>query len=304
MDHTSSTSSSKPGHWAQGRLWWLALLLVVFVGDTLATRVLDRLTLSSEARFSKLYAGRLPKNAVWIIGNSRALNTFYAPTLSDRTQQPVINLSYNGLSMSVIDVLLRDALERNGRPRRVVIEVSAVLQSGEVLDDLRMYTRFSPRLAELNAQVLPQTHAISRVVGLYSYNSETFFRVLHYLDKSDQDWINRYHISADTLRKIKSSPATRHQTRPAELAALKRTLAWLAAEGLESKLVLGPYLPEYAAKISNLADWRSELERELRQPIVDLSDAVLETSAFADGIHLNEQGGKLLADIVVRGGLF
>ena len=76
---------------------------VTLVGDRAVGCGGTRLLMQSQIRFSRLYAGDLGAD-VLILGNSRAVNTLFAPALEEGTRSRVRSLAWNGLSAEIAEV--------------------------------------------------------------------------------------------------------------------------------------------------------------------------------------------------------
>jgi hypothetical protein len=284
-------------------LSWSFVVGLVLLGDRAAAVQFDHLALSSNTRFARLYSGRIP-SGVLVLGSSRAVNSFYAPLLTELLRRPVFNLGYNGLSAEVAEALLRDLLERNAKPELVVLEVTNVEFGNEVLNDFRPFGRFSPRIAAIIAQQDPRIAAATRISHLFSYNSEMFLRMLYSRHESDQTWVNRYRIAPAVLAGLDAAPPHTLSSNEAGLRALRRTLELLVSRGIEVRLVVGPYLPAYAQKIVNLRAWIARVEVDAGQPVWDFSSAVAEITGFADPRHLNEVGTSVFATQLLKARFF
>ena len=61
----------------------------------------------------------------------------------------VVNLGFGGVSTVMSEVLLRDYVERNGRPRLLVVEPTCLTVSADEVGDMGLFTIFSERLNQL-----------------------------------------------------------------------------------------------------------------------------------------------------------
>lgn len=83
----------------------------------------------------------------------------------------------------------------------------------------------------------------------------------------------------------------------------------LKARGIETRLVIGPYLPAYAARSVNLRDATALLAARVHEVdpdavVWDYSTAIADPAAFADRIHLNVHGSRLLLQKMRNDGFF
>ena len=106
----------------------ISILLVTVSGDRLLSKFMGDLVLKSNFRFSKMFKGSLKHN-ILVLGNSRGVNLIDIAEASHLTQSSIFNLSYNGLSMELIEAVLMDYLEHNEHPDLIIIEISSLLQN-------------------------------------------------------------------------------------------------------------------------------------------------------------------------------
>ena len=169
-------------------LWLLALLGTVVAGDHVLASVLHRLLVHSQFRYSRLYRGGNDAD-VLIIGDSRGVHSFYAPAIEELAGLRAFNLSYNSLSPHIAEALLLDYLDHNRAPKVVIIEATSVITTGAVAGELRTYANLSPRVAAIYGAAHPIAARAARLFWLYPLNSEFFLEALHYMRRTDQDWI-------------------------------------------------------------------------------------------------------------------
>jgi len=277
----------------QAALLRLALLAVcALVGDRLLGAALEAALPHSQFRFSVAERGGLPPNLL-MLGNSRAVNGLYAPELARWSPVPVLNLAYNGMSTLVAEAVLRDYLARNAAPKLLVLEVSNVQDPHQLLDGLMCYWSASQALAQLaDARSAANRRAV-RWFHLYAFNGEVPLRALYFARRSDQDWINRYRISDALVEEARAGPDIELSAKPENLEALARIAALARERGIALRLIVAPYLPEYAAHVRNWDAWIERLRAAAggEERVWDYSRAVRETAHFADRLHLNEVGG-------------
>jgi hypothetical protein len=282
---------------------WLAMLAIVVVaGDRAGAFVFSRILLHSQFRFSRVYRGGLQAD-VLVIGDSRGVHSFYAPAIERLTGRPAFNLSFNSMSMPIIEALLADYLDRNARPRRVVIETTCVTVHRGLFSELVTYAGASPRLERLYASEHPRAAAAARTFHLLPYNSEFFLRALASLRSSDQDWINRTVIPPE-LTAPRGSRWQPHAVSE-DLDALERVVAMLKDRGVETRLVIAPYHP--AARIG-MEDLTASVTAHARRVdpsarVWNYSDALSESRYFADAVHLNADGSEVFLRMLVRDGV-
>jgi hypothetical protein len=284
--------------------WMIIFILTLLAGDRVIGSLLDRVLLLSQFRFSLVYKGGHQYD-VLIIGNSRGVNSFYAPAVQETTGLSTLNLSYNGMSADLAEALFKDYLERNKKPKILILEVSNLTHRGDLLSELKLYTPHSERLTKLFCKHNPSAALWTRASHVFQFNSEMFLRALYYLTASDQTWINRYQISPALVHSLRTSQENSLTMFPENLKALERILGTARQENIAVRLVISPYLPNYAQRLSNIRGWVQQVEAvTMGIRVMDYSAAVTATSAFADRLHLNYDGSMLLLKMLVRDGVF
>ncbi len=294
------------GHVLGRTLARLALLaLLVGAGDRFFAWGFARVLARSQFRFSLLQRGGQAARVI-VLGDSRAVNGFYAPELARLLDAPVLNLGYNGMSTRIGEAVLRDYLARNAPPRLLVLEITNVNEEDYALADLRSYWNGCPELGRLAAGVFPVQHAATRLSHLYSLNGEMPLRALYYLRRSDQDWVNRYRIEPGLIAATRAAPGFSLTAREENLAALGRTVRLARSAGIDVRLVATPYLPDYFVRITNWTTWIACIHRAAGggERIWDYTGADDNPDHFADRVHLNDLGAPAFAARLVRDGFF
>ena len=289
----------------RGAFFIIIFLMTFFAGDRLIAFLLDKVLLRSQFRFSLLYKGGQQYDII-IMGNSRGVNSFYTSAIQEATGKATVNLSYNGMSANLAEALFMDYLDRNRKPKLLVLEISNVTDESGLLNELKLYTTSSERLAKLLRTANPQAAFWTEASHIFKFNGEMFLRTLYYYQESDQTWINRYQISPALLQSTRSGRQEILRATPENLAALKRIINVARTQGIEVRAVVGPYLPAYCDQITNFQDWLNEIKRTIGSDIRiwDYSRAISDTTAFADREHLNYRGSLVLLKELVQDGLF
>jgi hypothetical protein len=286
----------------------IGLLLAFLVIDRAASAVLDRVIRQSEFRFSKIYRGGLDAE-ILVLGNSRAVNAFHAPTMEKELGVGVFNLGYNGMSMQLCESVFRDYLNHNDAPKVLLIEVTNLGDGNDHLKEQKMYRGLSRPLAALLRSEMPLIDGTCRLSRLYQYNCEMFLRCFHYMNQSDQDWINNGKMTAGYAESLEIEPwrirnaiTTDGPGRP----ALQRILALCEEQGIEVKLIISPYFPKYAEALTDFAAWKTALQNQLPQPgiLYDFSTSLTDYRSFADILHINLAGSARLLEQMKENGLF
>jgi hypothetical protein len=278
-------------------VWLLVLAAIVIAGDHLAAIVLRQVLLRSQFRYSRLYRGGNDADII-ILGDSRGVHSFYAPALEEMTGHRVLNLSYNSMSPPIAETLLMDYLDRNRAPRMVILEPTCAITSGALTSELRTYAGLSPRMAAMYATTHPAAARAARLFWLFPLNSEFFIQALHYIRRSDQDWIIR-----ETIPPVLRERSYRWPLVPgaANVEALVRMVRMLRARNIEVRLIMAPYAPNNVPQ--NAAGFATLLSRRTRQPVLNYTAAIGDFDLFADTVHLNERGSRELLRMLVRDGV-
>lgn len=285
----------------------LLFALLVFAGDRLGARLLDRVVLNSQFRFSRLYGADCNADII-VIGNSRGVAGFYAPAIEKRFGVECLNLSYNGMSPAVARAIVEDYLERHSAPKLVIVEATCVdSQEGDILN-LKPFWRHSSRLSQI-AKSDRYTAAATRISHLFAHNCELFFRIVHYRSKTDQTWIRRTSIDETLLHETANGPAVELEV-PTEddLKDLRAMAAACRSHNVEFRAVIAPYLPEFKEKISNWEQWKASVatafSEDASNAFVDLSSAASDHRFFADRLHPNFSGRAAVIDAAAEKGVF
>lgn len=279
-------------------VWFVVLAIFVIAGDRIGAFICSRVLLASQFRFSRVYRGGTNAD-VLVIGDSRGVHSFYAPTIEKLTGRPALNLSFNSMSMPIAEALLADYLDRNAAPRMVIIETTCVVVNRGLVSELRTYAGLSKRLETLYAREHPRAAAAGRLFRLLPYDSEFFLRALMYLRRSDQDWINRNVIAPH----LAASPRGRWSPRPHQenLDALGRLVPLLRARGIEVKLVIAPYHRSVMVDMNEITPGVTRSVPGAR--VMNYADAIEESRYFADGVHMNAEGSEVFLRMLCSDGV-
>jgi len=283
----------------------LALCAIALAGDRLLARAGSAALMSSELRFSVATRGALSAE-VLVLGDSRAVNSFWTPELVRVSGRSAFSLAFNGMSTLTAEALLRDYLGRNQAPRLIVLEVTNVLDNHDLVKALACYWPVSPSLDALALELFPRSHAAARVSHLFTLNGEIFLRGLRYLRRSDQDWVNRFAMTPEILAVARAGPPFEIVAPDESLEALGRIVALARERNSEIRLVIAPYLPEYIAHATNWEAFVAELQRAAGpgERIWDYGHADTDSGHFADRLHLNASGAVPFLERLARDGVF
>jgi hypothetical protein len=278
----------------------LLLIVAAFVGDRVGGAILERIILLSEFRFAQLYRGDGDAATV-IAGNSRSVHSFYAPDLAAETCRSVLHLGYNGMTAQSVGIVLEDYIARNRPPRVIVLEASTLFADSDFLPALSPFMGLS---ADLRAAIRARATTpvpIYDISHLFRFNSELLLRSLYYLGRSDQTWINRgRELDAALVESFDYGWLADREIDETTMAAVTSLVATARAHDIELLLVLAPYYervlsdPGSGAFLDEFRDWA--LARFPDVTFVDLSGLALPRAAFADPIHLNIDGARVVTE--------
>lgn len=281
----------------------IATLFLFFITDRAVAHIFQEITTQSKIRFSRIYKGNIDAK-ILIIGNSRGVHSFYAPDIQKVTNQKTFNLSYNGMSTQIATEFFKDYLENNSAPRLLIIETTFLRDNNNLLKNVKMYSKRSKGIGFLFKEEQPKSYLATKLSNTYAYNSEMFFRNLYYLNKTDQTWISRKVIKPDFINNAVPKSANINLPREENIEALKEMLRLCNKHGIEAKLVIAPYLPEYLASLQNFTEWKSIVAEAIDDtPLYDLSDALKDSNHFSDTLHTNYNGATELIDAMKANGI-
>ena len=277
-------------------LWYAAFLALLFTGDRLAGWLLQRQTMASQFRYSRLYDGRGGAELL-LVGNSRGL-TFYEPYIEQRSGLTTFNLSYNGLPMDVANALVQDYLDRYPTPRIMVLDITICDRpNNELLAGFASYAPFSARLAGLLRDSLPKLWAGNQLSQLTRFNNEIFQRALFHRHRTDKDWLLDRVISPKLV-----AEAAQHnyplEVHPQLVAQLRAAVQAAQAKGVQVQLVISPYFPGFAERVTNLDALKTAVEQATGLPVHDYRQALTDPADFGDYMHPNQKGSLHYIDLL------
>jgi lysophospholipase L1-like esterase len=282
-----------------------AAIALIFVTDRAAAWVCAKLVSVSQDRYVDLYEGRSKADIV-VFGNSRADHHFPAVQMSAQLGLSVKNYGIGGVSTVLIEALLRDHVERNGKPKVVILENHNLIVSPGEPGDLRLFATYSQRLSEIVKRETPSLYYSGRALKLVQYNSEMFFRVLLSIRHAPADRLLDRSVPAVFIEGLKATRPFPLTTHPDNEAALRRISEFCAQEHIPLYVIVAPFLPEQAAAFSNLQEWIDATARTAGPSahFLDYSRSVTTRSFFLDGTHLNVQGVAQLFEMMKRDGVY
>ncbi len=285
-------------------LWYIAFIILLFVGDRIAGGLLRIQASKSQFRYSRLY-GRLGEADILLLGNSRGL-TFYQPYIEEITGLTTCNLSYNGLPMDAAKCLVFDYhdlkhFDGTEKPETWLIDITMCdRENDELLAGFLLYTHRSKHLDTLIHNKLPKVWWGGQVSWLFRYNNEIFQRALFYQNKSDKDWL----LDREIPRSL-SDEVSKHgydlEIHPNLIQHLKEITALAQQSKIRVELVISPYFPGF--QVNNLDALKAEVEKATGLRVHDYRDALSDPTDFGDFMHPNKKGSMKYMDLLKRDGV-
>lgn len=282
-------------------LWYVVFLVVLLAGDRLAGYWLQQQVAASQFRYSRMYEGKAAAD-ILLLGNSRGL-TFYQPYIEEKTGLKTFNMSYNGLPMDVAKVLVQDYLDLYPAPKYMLIDITACDRSNDALmAGFLSYSSQSYRLDTLIRHKLKKVWWGGKVSALFRYNNEIFQRALSHRNHTDEDWLLDRVISPKLVTDMDQHdyPLEIH---PYLLQQLGEICATARSKGVDVRLVISPYFPQFAGKVANLDALKTAAEHATGLKVADYSRALEDPTDFGDFMHPNKKGSKTYIDLMKKNGV-
>jgi hypothetical protein len=203
----------------------LVAIPVLFVGDRLGALLLHQVVEKSRDRYVQMYLGASPAEVV-VIGNSRAADQFPPSLMRDKLGVRVVNLGLGGVSMVMNEVLFRDYVQHNGKPKLLVIEPTNLTVDPSGIGDMRLFTIFSERMEQLVREQEPVHYYTQQLFHLFRYNNENLVRVIYGVVREPEDRLHHGVITPELVRIVKGRNLTRLTNFPPNEVALDRILAF------------------------------------------------------------------------------
>ena len=284
-------------------LSWLLLPLIFLAGDRLAGYFLRQTIENAQFRYARLYR-REGAPEILLLGNSRGL-TFYQPYISEKTGQNNLNLSYNGLPMDVGNALAQDAIDRYPGAKTLLIDITMCdRENDDLLSGFLSYSRNSPRLQALLQRKLPKAYRGAALSELFRYNNEVAQRAMFHRRNSDEAWLLDRQIAPELADNLAQQPGYPLEVHPYLVAQLAETVAYAQSKGVKVVLLISPYFPGFAEKVSNLDALKNAVEQACGLPVQDYRSALMARAAFGDFQHPNVYGSKQYIDLLLKEGHF
>lgn len=240
---------------------------MIYLSDKLISVVLDKLISKSNFRYINLF-NENPE--VYLIGNSRGVNSLSQIKFKNDYGIDVLNLSYNGLSPGEIISLINHLKKK----KPLLIEISSLLNQTSITYDLGRFNS----IKNLRVKTF-----IGELFNLVYFNSELTYRLMYYIFTSDKNWINNNIIDNKSLDFYESNIVK-------ESFTLKNF--WFVKNQLDKMDLdyLFYFAPIHNLKknsIDNFEEINSTLKNNLGEKYLDISDLISFDKGFADLLHTN-----------------
>jgi hypothetical protein len=208
--------------------------------------------------------------------------------------------------MDLGKVLVQDYLDQHKQPKVLIVDVTMCDRPRpELVRQFRTYMPYSTRLEGLVKQYDAKAGTGANLFHIYRYNSEVFQRSFYYRNKTDEDWLLDRVISKNMLEKREFNDLKLLMD-TTMIAQLKELTHYAQSKGVEVKLVVSPYLPQFADAIRPyyLQPMKSYIEANIGLPLQDYSMALTESSEFGDLQHPNKKGSIKYVGMLYKDGNF
>ncbi len=282
-------------------LWYVAFLALLFTGDRLTGWLLQRQTMSSQFRYSRLYNGQA-RAELLLVGNSRGL-TFYEPYIEETTGKSTFNLSYNGLPMDAANALVQDYLDRYPAPGTMLLDITICDRANnELLAGFSTYSPFSVRLAGLLRDSLPKMWGGNQLSQLTRFNNEIFQRAMFHHQTKDNAWLLDRVIAPKLIAEAEQH-AYPLEVHPKLVEQLRLAVQAAQAKGVQVHLVISPYFPGFDKHVNNLDALKTAVEQATGLPVHDYRQALTDPTDFGDYMHPNKKGSLHYIDLLRKEGV-
>jgi hypothetical protein len=268
----------------------LGFVIILFGGDRLASYFLKNFVVDrSQLRYTQLYHGGADAE-ILLVGNSRGLS-FYQPFIEQATGRSTFNLSYNGLPTNLALVFFKDYLRLNGNPKLVLFEMTMRGNRTELIGNFGCYSPYSQDLARIMLAETPSIGRFNQIFHLTRYNGEVFQRSLYHLNEPDTAWLSTATIPERALqyKKTRQVPAEFDQMAAQDYKEMVRICK---ENGIQYKLVVNPYLPDYRQRMTDFDSMLKSLREFIGEPIRDYSLTISGHESFSDPMHTNKNGSR------------
>ncbi len=272
------------------------IVATVFAMDRLLAPELGAYLLTSNDRFMAIYRPDTAADVV-VVGNSRADNHFPVSILREMTCGEALNIGMGGAPTTVNALLWQDYLERHEAPRLLIVEPTSLVDPPTDLADVPMLAHYSPRVDDFLRRTNSELWTTNRLFHLMAFNNNQTIRMLvgHFRPASEDRTLDSA-MSPEQHAHVERLPTETMPDLPRNWEALDTIIRSAQERGTKVAVVVTPYLPKYAAKVTDLDDFLAMLKRHLPADVafIDASRSLTHDEHFADPLHMNDTGVRTL----------
>jgi len=245
----------------------LSLLILIYLSDKIISGAFNELIAKSEFRYINLFN---ENPDVYLIGNSRGVNSLSEIKFKNDYGLDVLNLSYNGLNPGEIVSLIQHI----NKKKPLIIEISSLLNNTSLRNDLGRFN---------SIKSLREKTFIGEIFNLIYFNNELTYRLMYYVFESDKSWINKNIIDTISLNYYQNNKVKESFT---------LTNFWYVKNILDRMNInylfyLAPIHHLKKNSIDNFEQINSILKNNLGSKYLDISDLISFDKGFADLLHTN-----------------
>jgi hypothetical protein len=122
--------------------------------------------------------------------------------------------------------------------------------------------------------------------------------------RNDQDAVMNGTVPEALLEEVDRLEPFEMVIDPDELKALRGLVDDARLQGVQVRLVYGPYLPPFAQKMVNLDEFLKKIGEGAGTEVIDLTRAIDDENLFADRVHPNGRGRHVLTKMLIARGVF
>jgi len=283
---------------------FLLIIIIVIAGLFVFDRLIDviiqkTLVVKSKFHFSRYVTGKKAKD-IYVLGNSRALNSFEEDLAEPVFHKSAMNMAYGMMDMQMVRIIALDICrkaEKQPQKPTIYIEVSALFSDPNfkghdtktiaILPEYNMYADNFPDLKEYYKKHTPGVYYTNLFFKCYKYNNELFYRNFEFLKKSDADWVLDEVVNSRLIKSTEEMKPFSFSLDSTRMVYMKEILETAKRSGVPVNLYLAPYMPEYLSKIQNLKQVTDSIFHTTGARVIDLSALFDNDKCFADMFHPN-----------------
>lgn len=278
---------------------------VIFLGDRLLAFLATQVVRHSRNQFVRMYEGKLPAKILFL-GDSRIDRNIDIQKANQLTGKLCLQLGLGGNSVLISEVLLKDFVQRYGKPEVVVIELSHTTANPDSMGEMRVFSYCSINITALAKRIDPTYARFESVFKILRFNDPAFWRLSMEAFMAPASRLLDNTIPQEIQNRWKDGHQIKFPIFKKNMKALGRICNYAAMNDITIRFVIGPSWREFKNGISNYEQWKSELQKAVGQYIIhDYTELFFDHSEyFDDEMHLNVHGAdhfvqKLVEDKIL-----